>query len=305
MVRMSQVFLGNLHFGHHGCVLKLSEERAERFARLEVDRSVLYLDDHVVPELSVKRNELQTGLHGSVRSLRIIDECAPHDDSSERLDCLCKHVRSVCMRASVVLRTGLAFGIRLDEETTEIRNERIDFLCLFFPPFGHILVQRVGCLETSDALRRCEIDRKEDLESVWTEDVCQCLDLLQIFRSQYHWVGIHVVEDSAVYSEGCVCPGIFLVYRKDGARQAFPFPKRFSGISSLNGEVRVVPVVEHAVLVCGNFRDCAAFHDLSGLLPAQKIVCSVQYSCLGVCIDCDSVFAECESVSFASEAFVL
>ena len=123
MVRMTEIFLSNLHFSHHCSVFQLSEERAERFARLEVDRSVLDLDDHIVIELSVERYEFKTCLHCPVRSLRIIYECTPHDDSAERLDSLGQHVRSVCMGTSVILWAGLTFRVCLYEEASEVRYD--------------------------------------------------------------------------------------------------------------------------------------------------------------------------------------
>ena len=58
MVAVSQILLCDLHLGHHIGVLHLSKERAERFTGLEINRTVLDLDYHVVTELSVQGFEL-------------------------------------------------------------------------------------------------------------------------------------------------------------------------------------------------------------------------------------------------------
>ena len=105
---MTEILLSNLHFSHYCCVLELTEERADRLTWLEVDRTVLDLYDHVVIELSVERYELKAGLHSSVRSLGVINECTPHNDTAEWLYSVSKHVCSVCMCAAIVLRTRLS-----------------------------------------------------------------------------------------------------------------------------------------------------------------------------------------------------
>ena len=104
MVRMTKIFLSDLHLRHHCSVFKLSEQRAERFTRLEVDRTVLDLDDHIVLELAVERYEFKAGLHGSVRGLCVVYERPPHHDATERCDCVSEHVRAVSMGTAIVLR---------------------------------------------------------------------------------------------------------------------------------------------------------------------------------------------------------
>ena len=87
----------------------MSEKRTERFARLEVDRTVLYLDDDVVSELSVKRSELVISLAGPVRTFRRIYEGSPHYDAVVWPEGVCKHVRTLRMSAAEVLRSGKSF----------------------------------------------------------------------------------------------------------------------------------------------------------------------------------------------------
>jgi hypothetical protein len=58
MSRLSQILLGNLQLCHLRCLTDIIEDGGVRFARLEVERTVLLLQDHVVAELPVKVREL-------------------------------------------------------------------------------------------------------------------------------------------------------------------------------------------------------------------------------------------------------
>ncbi len=67
MVAMPQVLLGYLHLSHDIGMFQLSEQRAERLTRLEINRTVLYLDNHVITELTVQRLKLLNSLLSTVR----------------------------------------------------------------------------------------------------------------------------------------------------------------------------------------------------------------------------------------------
>ena len=67
VVAVPQILLGNLHLGHHIGLFHLTEQRAERLTRLEINRTVLDLNYDVVAELAVQRLELLNGLLGAVR----------------------------------------------------------------------------------------------------------------------------------------------------------------------------------------------------------------------------------------------
>ena len=109
MVRESEVLLGYLELCHHLGVRHVSEKRAEWLAWLEIDRTVLDLYEHIVAELAVERSEFVICLACPVRTLRGVYECPPHHDAVERLECIGKHVCSVCMGAAEVLWARKAF----------------------------------------------------------------------------------------------------------------------------------------------------------------------------------------------------
>ena len=105
MIGMSEIFLRDLYLNHHLGLFHLSEQRAERLARLEIYRSVLYLDNHVTVELTVKRQKFIHSLHGAVLGCRGIYKSAPHYNTAVWLQRIGNHIGSVCVCAAVILRT--------------------------------------------------------------------------------------------------------------------------------------------------------------------------------------------------------
>ena len=153
MVGETEVLLGNLEFNHHCGIAELAKKRAERLARLEVHRSVLYLHDHIVSKLSVERLELLHGLVGPVGAGRTVYKGPPHNYAAVRLQGFRQHIGSVGVGAAVILRACLAFGIGLYQEAAEIRDCGIDFRSLVLPPLAHLRIERVAGLETAQGHR--------------------------------------------------------------------------------------------------------------------------------------------------------
>ena len=109
-----------------------AEQRMERLARLEIDRAVLDLHEHVGPEPAVQRHEFLVRALGPVGvDGRVVDEGAPQHDAAVRRQRIGQHVGAVVVIGAVVLRAGLAFRICLDLEAAEIRDQPIDFVRLF------------------------------------------------------------------------------------------------------------------------------------------------------------------------------
>ena len=111
VVGVPQILLCNLEFGHQGRMLHTAEQRAVRFAWLEVDRAVLDLYDDVRTELSVQWLEFEIGLFGAVGIRGTVDESAPHDNTFIRLQSIGQHVGTFGMSAPEVARARLAFGV--------------------------------------------------------------------------------------------------------------------------------------------------------------------------------------------------
>ena len=180
MIALPKVLLRDLQFGHLRCVLHLVEDGGIGFAWLEVERSVLRLQDDVLAELPVAGFELADGLHHAVFALVLsaIDERAPHDDATVRPQCVGQHVGTVGMRATVVERARLSLAVGFHEEAAEVGNEPVDFVGLALPPPLHTLVERVGCGQLAQCLRRTEVHREIDADAVGTQHVGHGLHLI-------------------------------------------------------------------------------------------------------------------------------
>src|SRR6187402_2650726 len=100
MYGMTKVLLRDLELRHHGCFLHRAKQWTKWFARLKIDRTVLYLDDHIVSELSIEMNEFIVGLFCTVFIIRAINKRAPHNESAIFTHCIGQHIGAISMRSS-------------------------------------------------------------------------------------------------------------------------------------------------------------------------------------------------------------
>ena len=91
--------------------------------------------------LSIK---FKIGLFGTVAVGRRINESAPHHNAMIGPQHIGKHIGSFGMSPSVITRTGLPFGIRFHQKTSEIGNQRINLFGFLLPPVYHFFIQRIG-----------------------------------------------------------------------------------------------------------------------------------------------------------------
>ncbi len=109
----AQVFLGELEFHRQGRFGHGAKQRVEGLAWLEVDRAVLDLEDHVGAELAVQRRELQVGLLVAVvGAAMVVNEGPPHQHAAMIGQGVGQHVGPFGVGTVVIMRAGLAFGIR-------------------------------------------------------------------------------------------------------------------------------------------------------------------------------------------------
>jgi hypothetical protein len=143
----------------------------ERLARLKVQRTVLHLNEHVVAKRAVERFEFVVRLFDAVDGHGVaVDERAPHRDAAVRCERVGQHVRTVGVRALVVLWPRLTLRVRLDQQPAKVRNDFIDLIDLRLPPLTHGGVERIGCLETTDLDWRAETRREKNANAVRTKN---------------------------------------------------------------------------------------------------------------------------------------
>ena len=61
--------------------------------------------------------------------------------------------RAIDVIAPVRSRTRLAFAIRHDKKSAEIRNDSIDLVCFPFPPVCNCRIKRIGSLQSAELHR--------------------------------------------------------------------------------------------------------------------------------------------------------
>ena len=108
MVGSTQILLSDLELHHHRRLLQSGEQRAIGLTGLEVDGTILNLDNHIIGKLTIEGHELFIGLIGTITALRIIHEGTPHHDTLMGLQHTCQHIGTIGMGTSEVLRTRLS-----------------------------------------------------------------------------------------------------------------------------------------------------------------------------------------------------
>ncbi len=168
------------------------------------------------------------------------DHCAPVADGPGQ------HVGAIRMVAAVVVRTGLAFGVGLDQEPAEVGNFCVDLVGLGLPPRCDARVERVGGVELANLAGCREARGDVQPDTVGAPCVRQSLELGQVARRQKEWAGIDVVHDRTVDAERGIGPRIVDHPPVEMAGQPPPVENRAPRIAALDMSVRVVPVVEEA-----------------------------------------------------------
>ncbi len=179
MGREAEILLGDLEFHHQRRFRHRAEQRMEGLARLEIQRAVLDLHQHIVCKLTIQRHEFGIGLlHAVFGFFGRIDEGAPHHDAFMRGKRGGQHVRAFGMAALIILWAGLAFGVRFHEEAAEIRHMGIYLVHLSLPPGLHLGVAWIGCVEPAQFHRRREARGQIDPDPIGPENICEGCDLL-------------------------------------------------------------------------------------------------------------------------------
>ena len=189
VLALSQIFLGNLQFCYLRSLLDVVEDRSVWLTGLEVERTILGLQDDVVSELSIHILKLAYGLFHSVFALVVgtIYKASPHDDATVWLDGIGKHVGSLGMSAVVIARTRLSFRISFYQESAKVWNGSINLLCFLLPPLLYLFIQWVCSLGIAQCHRRSKVDAEIHSDAVRTQDVGDDLHLINIFCRHHLW----------------------------------------------------------------------------------------------------------------------
>ena len=158
-------------------MLKAGEERRNRLAGLEVDGALFGLDNDVGGEFAVEGMEDVVGCAGAVGfgvapvEVVVVDEAAVEDDASVGREGGCEGVGGVGRGAAKVGGAGLAFGVGLDGEAGEVRDEGVNLVGFGGPSGFYGGVERIVCGEAADGLRAGDGDCEGELDSPGAEGV--------------------------------------------------------------------------------------------------------------------------------------
>ncbi len=249
-----------------------------RLARLEIERPVLHLHQHVVPELAIERLEFVVALLDAVFLAVGIDERAPHDEPAVRPDGIGQHVGAIGMRPVVVLRARLSLRVGFHQKAAEVGNRPVDLVRLGAPPRRDGRVERVGGLQGADLDRCAESGAQVHADAVGPEQLRERCRLFDIAGVEHIGGRVHIREHGAVDSDGSTGAGVVGVAGIHGVRQVVPFPDRASRITSLDRSIEIVPVVEDPMLYARYGRDVQMIECLPRLHEPQEMKHAVQHA---------------------------
>ena len=159
------------------------------------------------------------------------------------------------MGTSVITRSGLSFGVRFHQKSAEIGNQRINFFRFLLPPGNDFFIQWVGSRQTAQGCRRREINGKIYFQAVRTEYIRQYFYFLQILIGKNLGTCVDIIQYGCVDADRGIGTGISFVTGRDNGRKLFPFPKRMSRITTLDGSIQIIPVVQDTNPVIRFLRD--------------------------------------------------
>ena len=140
MIALSKILLSNLEFGHQSRFFHSTKQRTKRFARLKINRTVLYLNNHIIPKLPIELMKFIVSQFHPVVA-RLVHKCTPHHNSTKGFQCIGKHIGTIYVCTPIIHRTWQAFGISFHQKTSEIGYQFINLCCFRFPPFPNIRIQ--------------------------------------------------------------------------------------------------------------------------------------------------------------------
>ena len=106
---MSKIFLCHLEFRHHRRLFHSTKQWTEGLSRLKIYRSILYLDDHIVPELSIEWYKFSISLLCTILIISTVDKGTPHYDTAIGFQRIGENIGAVNMCAAKILGPGLPF----------------------------------------------------------------------------------------------------------------------------------------------------------------------------------------------------
>ena len=207
MPRLAGVLLGDLQLDGLLAFRQRAEQGRDGFPHLEIDGTVLDLNQGVVVELAVEGMEVVVGGAGAVVvgvlpvHVVVVHEAAIEEQATVGLERARHHVGRIRMRAPVGRRAHAAFGIGLQDQTAQIGNGAVELLSLGLPPRGYARIERIESIETANRLGAAEIHRQRDANAPGAKRRGNARHLRDEIGGENARVGVHVGDGAAVDAE--------------------------------------------------------------------------------------------------------
>ncbi|MNW46356.1 hypothetical protein D3C74_236480 [compost metagenome] len=150
MVLLPGIFLGDLKLDHLVRQRHRAQQRRYRLAHLKVNRTVFDLQDDVLFESPVQRDEMIVGGPCPIRLavspvlLAVVNEASPDHEPAVRLQRLGQHIGAVGMIPPIGERSRPVLRIRLHQEPAKVRDRSVNLRCAFAPPGRNLRFKRIG-----------------------------------------------------------------------------------------------------------------------------------------------------------------
>jgi hypothetical protein len=195
VIRKAEILLGDLQFRHDLRPGHAAEQRMKRLAWLKINWSILDLQQHIRRKLAVKWLQVFVGSAGAVVTwLHIVDKSAPKYDAIVGRERGGEHVGAVSVRAVVGTWSRLTFAVGLDDETTEVGNQTVDFVSFLSPPKGHCRVKWISGLQPAEIHWCREARGQVNVQAIGAKDARDCCNFLKIVSREYLGIGVDIVE---------------------------------------------------------------------------------------------------------------
>ena len=209
MALLAGVLLRNLQFNGLVRSMQSGEKWRGRFAHLEINGTILDLDDDVIVEGAIQRMKIVVGgfrpivLQIVPIEVVVVNEGPIKNDSTVGLQRARNHVGCIGRCSAICRRTKSALGIRFDHEPTEVGNMLVNFVDLLAPPFADPRIERIKRVETTHDFRAAQIDGQRELHAPGTKHVGDAADLRNETVLENTRSCVHVVDGAAIDPDRC------------------------------------------------------------------------------------------------------
>ena len=134
-------------------------------------------------------------------------------------------------------------GIRLDDNAGKIRNQPVNLVDLFAPPFGDASIRGIESVEASDHFRTADVNGDCELDTPGTKHIGNASELREKIVLNNLRIGVNAVDRAPVDSDGSEQARVLAGARQVRADAAVLKKYGRPRVAALDTAVEVVPLV--------------------------------------------------------------